>query len=98
MQELAKINKWLQAPNPPIHTVYSKIKTLLFVFVPPVALDSTKSITNSSNVRPLEEAVILFPGADFQKHYNDCQDHALLDSREFKEACKCMFNYNITLG
>ena len=98
MQELTKINKWLQAPNPPIHTVYSKIKTLLFVFVQPVALDSTKSITNSSNVRPLEEAVMLFPGADFQKHYKDCQDHALLDSRELEEACKCMFNYIITVG
>ena len=108
LQELAKINKWLQAPNLPIHTVYSKIKTLLYVFVQPVALDSTKSITDSSNLRPLEEAVLLFPGAeeavllfpgaDFQKHYKDCQDHALLDSRELQEACKCMFNCIITVG
>lgn len=97
-QELAKINKWLQTPNLPIHTVYSKIKTLLYVFVQPVALDSTKSVTDLSNLRPLEEAVLLFPGTDFQKHYKDCNDRALLSSREIQDACQCMYNYIIKVG
>ena len=61
-------------------------------------MDSAKSITDSSNLRPLEEAVLLFADANFQKHYKGCQDHALVDSRELQEASKCMFNYIITVG
>lgn len=47
-----------------------------------------KSATDSSNLRPLGEAVVLFPGTDFQ-------DYALLSSREVQDACQCMYNYII---
>ena len=62
------------------------------------ALDSTKDVADSSNLRPIEDAVLLFPGTDFQKHYKDCQDHALLDTRGMQDACKCMYNYVIKVG
>ena len=53
LEALAKLNKWLQAPNLSIHTVYSKIKALLSAFIEPVALDTTKSIYDPSNLRPI---------------------------------------------
>ena len=98
LEALAKINKWLQTPSLPLHTVYGKIKALLLTFTEPVALDNTKSVSDSCNLRPLNEAIPLFPGADFQKHYSDCHDHALLDSRELQDVCKSMYQYIVKVG
>ena len=78
LEVLAKMNKWLQKSSLSLHEVYSKIKALLSTFVQPISLDVTKSITDSTNVRCVDEAVPLFPGTDFQQHYLQCQEHALL--------------------
>lgn len=98
LEALAKINKWLQSPNLSIHIVYSKIKALLSTFIEPVALDTTKSICDSSNLRPISDAIPLFPGKDFQEHYASCLDHSLMDSQEMQEACKSMYQYIVKIG
>ena len=87
------MNKWLQTSSLSLHEVYSKIKALLSTFVQPISLDVTKSITESANVRCLEEAVPLFLGTDFQQHYLQCQDHALLTTAQLNAASKVMYDY-----
>ena len=49
LEALAKIKKWLQSPQLSIHTVYTKIRALLMMFIEPVALDNTKSLSDSSS-------------------------------------------------
>lgn len=98
LEALAMINKWLQSPNPFINTVYSKIKALLSTFIEPVALDTTKSVCDSSNLRPISDAIPLFPGNDFQEHYANCIDHSLMDSQDMQEACKSMYQYIVKIG
>ena len=83
---LASLNKWLQSSNISLHTVYSKIQALLKTFISPVALDSSKSVSDDDNLHPMEEALLLCPGSDFQKHLADCSDHALMSERELREA------------
>ena len=87
------MNKWLQTSSLSLHEVYSKIKALLSTFVQPISLDVTKSITDSANVRCLEETVPLFLGTDFQQHYLQCQDHALLTTAQLNAASKVMYDY-----
>ena len=55
-------------------------------------------MSDEADLRPLEEALALFPGADFQKHISDCIDHALLSERELNLAKKTMYTYIITIG
>ena len=98
LEALAQINKWLQSPKLSIHTVYSKIKALLLTFIEPVALDNRKSLSDPSNLRPLCDAIRLFPGTDFQEHYAKCIDHSLINSREIQEACKSMYQYIVKVG
>ena len=93
LEILAKMNKWLQTSSLSLYEVYSKLKALLSTFVQPISLDITKSITDSANVRCLDEAVPLFPGTDFQQHYSQCQDHALLTTAQLNTACKVMYDY-----
>ena len=88
LEALAQINKWLQSPQLSIHTVYGKIKALLLTFIEPVALDKTKSVSDSSNLRPLCEAIPLLPGTDFQEQYAKCIDHSLMENRDMQQACK----------
>lgn len=95
---LASPNKWLQSSDISLHTVYCKIQALLKTFLSPVALDSSKSISDDDNLCPIEEALLLCPGSDFQKHLADCSDHALMSERELSDAKKIMFNYVITVG
>ena len=80
--------KWLQSTHLTLNTVYCKIQALLKSFTAPVVLDSAKSVSDEANLRPLEEALALFPGADFQKHISDCIDHALLSERGLNLAKK----------
>ena len=98
LEALAQINKWLQSPKLSIHTVYSKIKALLLTFIEPVVLDNTKSLSDSSNLRPICDAIPFFPGTDFQDHYAKCVDHSLMESREIQEACKSMYRYIVKVG
>lgn len=93
LEVLAKMNKWLQTSSLSLHEVYSKIKALLATFMQPISLDVTKSVTDSDNIRGLDEAVLLFPGTEFQQHYLQCQDHALLTSTQLNAACKVMYDY-----
>ena len=78
--------------------MYGKIKALLLTIIDPVTLDSTKGVAYSSNLRPLDEAIPLFPETDFQKHYMECHDHSLLDSREMHDVCKSMYQYIVKIG
>ena len=94
---LASLKKWLQRSNISLHTVYCKIQALLKTFVSPVAVDSSKSISDD-NLRPIEEALLLCPGSDFQKHLADCSDHAFISERELSDAKNIMFNYIVTVG
>ena len=90
---LAKMNKWLQTSSHSLHEVYSKIRALLSIFVEPISLDVSKSIIDPTNVRSVDEAVPLFPGSDFQEHYMQCQEHALLTSAQLNTMSKIMFDY-----
>ena len=63
-----------------------------------VALDADKSLTDQENLRDLEEAITLMPGSDFQKHLQDCSEHALLTEREINGAKQVMYNYIVTTG
>ena len=78
--------------------MYCKIQALLKTFISPAALDSSKSISDDDNICPIEEALLLCPGLDFQKHLADCSDHALMSERELGDAKKIMFNYIVTVG
>ena len=93
LEVLAKLNKWLQTSSLSLLELYSKIKALLSTFVKPISLDVTKSITDSAKVRCLEEAVPFFLGTDFQQHYLQCQDHALLTTAQLNAASKVMYDY-----
>ena len=64
-------------------------------FISPVALNSSKSISDDDNLCPIEE-LLLCPGSDLQKHLADCSGHALLSERELIDAERIMFNYNVT--
>ena len=55
-------------------------------------LDNTKSLSDSSNLRPICDAIPFFPGTDFQDHYAKCVDHSLMESREIQES---MYRYII---
>ena len=46
----------------------------------------------------MEEALLLCPGSDFQKHLADCSDHALMSERELHEAKQIMYSYIVTVG
>ena len=88
LEVLGKMNKCLQTSSLSLNEVYSKI-----TFVQPISLDVTKSITDAANVHCLEEAVPLFLGTDFQQHYLQCQDHALLTTAQLNAASKVMYDY-----
>lgn len=95
---LSSVNKFLQTSNLTLHTVYCKIQALLKTFIAPVVIDSSQSITEDANLRPLEDAIQQFPGSDFQKHIVDCSEHALMSERELNDAKRRMYNYIITIG
>ena len=78
LEVLAKMNKWLQKSSLSLHEVYTARSRRCFRPLCETSLDVTKSITDSTNVRCVDEAVPLFPGTDFQQHYLQCQEHALL--------------------
>ena len=97
LELLANINKWLQRPSLSIH-VYSKSKALLSAFIEPVALDSRKSVSDPTNSHSVDEAIALFPGAEFQEQYLHCKEHSLLSNKELNSASKDMYQYVVVVG
>ena len=95
---LSSVNRWLQSKNLTLHTVYCKIQALYKSFIEPVVLNNSKSISDKSNLKRMEDAVLNFPGSDFRQHLSDCTNHSLLSIRQIKAAQKNMYNYIISVG
>ena len=55
-------NKCLQNTELTVHTVYSKVQALMKTFMALVALNISRSV----NLRGIDEAITLLPGAEFQ--------------------------------